>query len=120
MSAEYEWFRLQRDLRESDRDALKTMPFIADCSHLDFLGVANLMSRLDLVITIDTSFAHLAGAMGKPVWILLPFHPDFRWLQERTDSPWYPSARLYRQTRDGDWADVLRRVASDLNELREP
>ena len=69
---------------------------------------------MDLVIGIDTSVAHLAGAMGVPVWIMLPFSPDWRWLRERDDSPWYPTARLFRQTRRGDWDDVVRRVANEL------
>jgi tetratricopeptide (TPR) repeat protein len=80
----------------------------------DFADTAALVETLDLVITIDTAVAHLAGALGKPVWILLPFAADWRWLVGRDDSPWYPSARLYRQRRPGDWADPLARMAQDL------
>jgi len=69
---------------------------------------------MDLVISVDTSVAHLAGALGKPVWILLPRAPDWRWLLERDDSPWYPSARLFRQPRSGEWDGVLQRVAEEL------
>ena len=69
---------------------------------------------MDLVIAVDTSVAHLAGALGLPVWILLPHMPDWRWLLERSDSPWYPSARLYRQQRAGDWSAPLARVRADL------
>jgi ADP-heptose:LPS heptosyltransferase len=69
---------------------------------------------MDLVITVDTSVAHLAAAMGKPVWILLPFAPDWRWMLGRDDSPWYRSASLMRQTRPGDWSDVLAVVAQRL------
>jgi hypothetical protein len=59
----------------------------------------------------------LAGALGKKVWILLPFHPDFRWLRERDDSPWYPTARLFRQTKDGEWGDVLEKISEELRVL---
>ncbi len=70
---------------------------------------------MDLVISIDTSVAHLAGALGKPVWIMLPHSPDWRWLRDGDSSPWYPTARLFRQTTRGDWADVVRRVAAALS-----
>ena len=69
---------------------------------------------MDLVISVDTSVAHLAGALGKPVWILLPSIPDFRWLLDREDSPWYPSARLFRQSRPGEWQDVIRAVKREI------
>ncbi|HEC91177.1 MAG TPA: hypothetical protein ENI55_05875, partial [Alphaproteobacteria bacterium] len=69
---------------------------------------------LDLIITVDTVTAHLAGALGKPVWILLPFHADWRWFEDRDDTPWYPSARLFRQPRPGDWKAVFRQVRKAL------
>ena len=72
---------------------------------------------MDLVITIDTSVAHLAGAMGKRVWILLPSNPDWRWLLDRNDSPWYPSARLFRQGQIGDWAGVIDQVKNELHSV---
>jgi ADP-heptose:LPS heptosyltransferase len=72
---------------------------------------------LDLVITIDTSVAHLAGALGKPVWILLHHNADWRWLLDRDDSPWYPTARLFRQRRPGDWDGVVSDVMRALREL---
>lgn len=82
----------------------------------DMADTAALLSHLDLVIAADTSVAHLAGAFGKPVWILLPFAPDWRWLLERQDSPWYPSMRLFRQTKPGDWAGVIEAVRLALVE----
>lgn len=80
----------------------------------DFSDTAALIMNLDLVISVDTAAAHLAGALGKPVWVLLPFPSDWRWLRQREDSPWYPSARLFRQKRAGDWAEVFMRVAESL------
>lgn len=80
----------------------------------DFADTAALVSRLDLVITIDTSVAHLAGAMGVPVWVLVAHAPDWRYHLERDDQPWYPSMRLFRQARDGDWSDAIARVAEAL------
>jgi tetratricopeptide (TPR) repeat protein/glycosyltransferase involved in cell wall biosynthesis len=82
----------------------------------DFADTAAVLEQLDLVITVDTSVAHLAGALGRPVWVLLAFAPDWRWLRQRDDSPWYPTARLFRQERHGDWEGVLARVASALSE----
>ena|SRR6185312_4827296 len=87
----------------------------------DFLETARIVADLDLVISVDTSVAHLAGAMGKPVWILLPaVETDWRWLRGRDDSPWYGSARLYRQATPGDWGPVMRRVKADLAALGLP
>ena len=85
----------------------------------DFADTAALMSQLDLVISVDTSVAHLAGALGRPVWVLLPFVPDWRWLLDRDDSPWYPTARLFRQTDTRDWRDVVERVRTALHGLVE-
>ena len=80
----------------------------------DFADTAGLLSQLDLVITVDTAVAHLAGAMGKPVWILLSFQPDWRWLLDRQDSPWYPSARLFRQIEPGNWDQPLNQLFAAL------
>jgi len=83
----------------------------------NFADTAAIIQSLDLVITVDTSVAHLAGALGKPVWVVLPFAPDWRWLQQRSDSPWYPSMRLYRQPMGGDWAGLFSQVRTDLEYL---
>jgi tetratricopeptide (TPR) repeat protein len=80
----------------------------------DLADTAGLISHLDLVIAADTAVAHLAGAMGKPTWLLLPFAPDWRWLLEREDSPWYPTMRLFRQPRRGTWDDVVKKVVGEL------
>src|SRR5262249_33834276 len=82
----------------------------------DFSDTAALMASLDLVITVDTSACHLAGALGVPVWTLLPFSPDWRWLLEREDSPWYPTMRLFRQPKIGDWRSVVERVRETLQQ----
>ncbi len=82
-----------------------------------FADAAAIIGNLDLVISIDSAIAHLAGAMGKPVWILLANGSDWRWLRDRSDTPWYPQARLFRQTRPGDWAEVIGRLNSALRSL---
>src|SRR5262249_13384408 len=82
-----------------------------------FAETAALVEALDLVITVDTSVAHLAGALGRAVWLLLPMQPDFRWLLERADSPWYPSLHLFRQQRPGDWQGVFQRLREALQKL---
>jgi tetratricopeptide (TPR) repeat protein len=84
----------------------------------DFADTAAIIKQLDLVISVDTAVAHLAGAMAKPVWALLPFTPDWRWMADREDSPWYPTMRLFRQTKLGDWEEVLHRVYFALQSFR--
>jgi len=107
---------LQKKLRDGDAAILTSHPQIRPLGGelADFAETAALISLLDLVITADTSIAHLAGTLGKPAWILLPFAADFRWMLEREDSPWYPSVRLFRQSQDGDWATVVARVLLEL------
>jgi hypothetical protein len=90
-----------------------------DEAHGAFMDTAALMMNLDLVITCDTSVAHLAGALGVPVWVALPFIPDWRWLLNRSDSPWYPTMRLFRQERPGDWAGVFRQIEVALRERNQ-
>jgi tetratricopeptide (TPR) repeat protein len=107
---------LQKDPRSDDKEILLERTDIVDLTaHLtDFMETAALISCLDLVITVDTSVAHLAGALGRPTWILLPHTPDWRWLLDRDDSPWYPTVRLFRQTETRDYASVLDRVRTEL------
>lgn len=83
----------------------------------DFADTAAVLSALDLLITCDTAIAHLAGALAVPVWLALPFDPDRRWLLGRDDTPWYPTVRLFRQARPGDWSGVFARVSSELARL---
>jgi ADP-heptose:LPS heptosyltransferase len=80
----------------------------------DFDDTAAVLAECSLLITVDTSVAHLAGALGRPVWLLLPLSADWRWTADADRSPWYPSARLFRQERPGDWDGVLARVAAEL------
>ena len=80
----------------------------------DFASTATLMEQLDLIITIDTAVAHLAGALGKPTWLLLSATPDWRWMLKRSDSPWYPSMRLFRQAKPGDWSEPLAKLREEL------
>jgi ADP-heptose:LPS heptosyltransferase len=83
----------------------------------NFADTAALIANLDLVISVDTATAHLAGAMGTPVWLLNRFDTDWRWLLDRTDSPWYPTMRIFRQPRPGDWASVVQSLAEALREF---
>ena len=80
----------------------------------DFSQTAAIIMALDLVITVDTAVAHLAGALGKPVWVMLGYTADWRYLLSREDSPWYPTMRLFRQTRPGDWISLTTKIASEL------
>jgi Flp pilus assembly protein TadD len=108
------FFSLQKGPVSSQRpsERMDLADFTAEIS--DFADLAALIENLDLVISVDTSVAHLAGALAKPVWVLIPFQPDFRWLEERTDSPWYPTMRLFRQKSPGDWDSVIREIAQAL------
>lgn len=116
-NARAEWISLQKDVPAADMGLLASR---ADLRHLgdelnDFAATAAVVELMDIIVTVDTSVANLAGAMGKPVWILLPFNPhDWRWMLDREDSPWYPTARLFRQPAPDDWTGVVRRVAEEL------
>jgi tetratricopeptide (TPR) repeat protein len=108
---------LQREVRDADAPALRER---SDILHFgdelaDFADTAALISSLDLIVAVDTSAAHLAGALAKPVWVLLPFIPDWRWLLDRDDSPWYPTARLFRQDNTRAWGDVFVRVRAAMS-----
>lgn len=120
VSDEFYFACLQKDIRPVDRSFLvlekRVVEFSADLT--DFVETAGLITNMDLVITVDTSIAHLAGALGKPVWVLLPFNADWRWLLNRSDSPWYPSMTLFRQKEIGNWDQVLDEVSARLKELR--
>ena len=111
------WVSLQKDVPNGDQQRIEAMaPGLLSCADefRDFAATAAAIMALDLVITVDTAVAHLAGALGKPVWIMLPFAADWRWLVEREDSPWYPTARLFRQATPGDWLELTGRVRRAL------
>jgi len=116
------WISLQKGVPAGQLNALPGDVLVWDGSsrERDLAETAALMATLDLVITTDTSIAHLAGAMGKPVWILLPHLADWRWMQARESTPWYPTARLLRQQTPGDWAGVVERVIEGLSVFRRP
>ncbi len=112
----FDYVSLQKEVRDSDWSVLNGNSSIRQFSDeiIDFADTAALCGLMDLVISVDTSVAHLSGALGTRTWILLPFVPDWRWLLDRIESPWYPSVRLYRQSSDGDWDSVLQEVKADL------
>jgi len=113
-----EFVSLQKEVRAEDAEILRTQSALLHFGHelTDFSVTAEKLSHLDLLISVDTSVAHLAGAMGKPVWVLLPFVPDWRWLLDRETSVWYPSARLFRQDESRTWDGVIARVQTALQE----
>lgn len=115
-----QYVSLQKEVRDADLGALRASSirhFGEQLHH--FSDTAALCDLLDIVVSVDTSVAHLAGALGRPTWVLLHFAPDWRWLLERNDSPWYASVRLFRQSEDRQWTAVLRRVAEDLVKSEE-
>ena len=110
---------LQKDPRPEDRAVLRERTGIIDLTAdlTDFVETAALVTCLDLVISVDTGVAHLAATLGRPTWILLPWMPDYRWLLDRDDSPWYPTMRLFRQDESRDYGGVIERVRDDLAAL---
>jgi hypothetical protein len=114
-----EFHCLQKEIHGEDQAQLAALPQIHTHSEAlaDFADTAALLNAMDLIISVDTSVAHLAGAMAKPVWILLPYAPDYRWMLDRTDSPWYPTATLFRQPAPQDWAAVMGQVVEQLQRL---
>lgn len=116
----FHFYGLQKDVREADVDVMKSLPQIEllGTEFFDFGDTAAVISQMDLVISVDTSVAHLAGAMGKPVWIWLAFAADWRWLVGRDDSPWYPTVRLFREQSVGARAELIERTVAALGELR--
>jgi Flp pilus assembly protein TadD len=112
---EFHYFCLQNEVRAADQATLAAHPFIMSVGDFpNFASTASFCECLDIVVCVDTSVAHLCAALGQRTWMLLPCVPDWRWMRDREDSPWYPSMRLYRQSVAGDWEGVFRRVASDL------
>jgi hypothetical protein len=113
-----EFVSLQKDIRDGDKGWLAESGIRHFADELqDFADTAALCDLMDLVISVDTSVAPTAGAIGKKTWILLPFVPDWRWLLDREDSPWYPTVKIYRQPSLGDWRSVMQRVREDLMQL---
>ncbi|RZF27451.1 tetratricopeptide repeat protein [Paraburkholderia sp. UYCP14C] len=114
------WVAVQKDWREEDAlVAADDFRMVDPSQHLhDFNDTAGLVQHLDLIISVDTSVAHLAGAMGKPVWIMVPLNSDWRWQLNRSDSPWYSTARLFRQKTLGQWDDVVIAIANALKEFQ--
>lgn len=110
------WHIIQRDIRDADRQPMDAFPLLSDHSAAltDFSQTAGLIACLDMVISVDTSVAHLAGALNVPVWLMLAHAADWRWMQDRDNSPWYPSARLFRQKQRGDWAAVIQQISMGL------
>jgi tetratricopeptide (TPR) repeat protein len=108
---------IQRELRGEDAALMAGIPRLTHVGDEleDFDDTAAVVSLVDLVIAVDTSVVHLAGALGRPTWVLVPFAPDWRWMLDREDSPWYPTARLFRQGAPGDWASVIGRVNEELS-----
>lgn len=111
---EFQYFRLQNDMRPADQVALDASRIISVGEFPDFESTAAFCACLDIVVCVDTSVTHLAGALGIRTWVLIPFVPDWRWMRDREDTPWYPNMKLYRQRTAGDWDEVLERVAGDL------
>jgi tetratricopeptide (TPR) repeat protein len=120
LDVDVNFLSLQKDPRPADKTVLERTGIVDLSAEVaDFSDTAALVSCLDLVITVDTSVAHLAGTMGCPTWIMLRYTPDFRWLLDRDDSPWYPTVRLFRQSETRDYGSVIERVRTELTAAAE-
>jgi ADP-heptose:LPS heptosyltransferase len=115
-AADVDFVSLQHQIRDEDSCNLKDHPtlFRIERRFGDFADTAAVIASLDAVISVDSAVAHLAGAMGKDLFLLLPFGADFRWLRERQDTPWYPTAKLVRQPRFGDWPSAIEALSDEL------
>jgi hypothetical protein len=116
------WISLTNEASQTDRDILGTnadLFFLADDSCNSYVDAAAIVSLCDAVISVDTSFAHLAGAMGRPLFLALSKSPDFRWMTFGNSSPWYPTARLFRQRDFGDWKPIIEAIAGEITVLRD-
>jgi hypothetical protein len=120
-------YSLQKEPRPADLPVLARLgSAVTDLAPMlgDFSDTAAAVGALDLIVSVDTSVAHLAGALGRPTWVLLPYALDWRWLRDREDSPWYPTMRLFRQRKAGEWDTVLHRLPAELARVaageREP
>jgi len=118
----YAFHVVQKDFRPEDEVWLEKFPRLPvhAGAQNDFHDAAALLAAMDLIVTVDTAVAHLAGALGKPVFVLLPHIPDWRWMMGRQDTPWYPTMRLFRQPAPGDWAGAVAAVCAALREGLPP
>ena len=114
-----EWFSLQKDEPAEAAEIITTTPNVTRTASqiTDFESTAQLVNAMDLVVTIDTAMAHLAGALGQRTWVMLAHSPDWRWMLQRDDSPWYPNSQLFRQPTPGDWDSVIRQIRTELSRL---
>jgi Tfp pilus assembly protein PilF len=115
-SLPFEFHSLQKEIRDHDLEVLNSYDQIHQHQDelIDFSDTAALIHHLDLIVSVDTSVAHLAGAMGKKVFLMLPYAPDYRWMDNRPDSPWYPTMRLFRQPKIDDWASVIYEICLEM------
>jgi ADP-heptose:LPS heptosyltransferase len=109
------WHVLHTEFREGDEELMRSLPALAHYPEpRDFSETAALASVMDMIISVDTSILHLAGALALPTWGLIPMVPSWRWMLNRSDTPWYPTMRLFRQSRFNDWSSVVATIADEL------
>lgn len=116
----FEFHSIQKEIRASDQEELDKYKNLQQHQNdlKEFSDTAAILNQMDLIISVDTSVAHLAGALAKRVWILLNYIPDFRWMLDREDSPWYPNARLFRQPKIDDWNSVIKKIEKELKNIK--